>query len=605
MEKNISDSISGFFSYPVEFPYPVLIMIRETNHHSGKHPSEGDFFRSIYEELPVGIYRTNPQGNFLNFNPALQQILGYPDKKHLISVSLSDLYVDPDIRNQWMKLMETEGIIRDFEVQLIQYDGTRIWVKNTGKGFYNEDGQVEYYEGIVEDVTKQKKIEEELKKTINELHFANEKLTATEKELRANYQEILIKEHELRCIMQRNSAILDAIPDMMLVLSEDGEFLDKHFPEKSSSDSFREISKANNIRSIGLSKETLQTFLQKIGHTLESSELCLFEYELPVQGEIKYYESRLKTLQEHQVLVINRDITERVVQEQRIKAAISQIDKNIETLSTLNDKIRNPLTIINSLTDDIDPEIAEKINLQIKIINDLVILLDKGLIHSEKIHMFLMKHYVNPIKKLSEFANRISMGDFQVEIYPGSGDEVEELAESFRRMVNAFKIMNAMNTDLIGEEKEAEKNKEQLIENYVVPIKKLTEIANQASMGDLQAKIDVNTDNEIGDLAESFKRMINAFKIVESMNTYKSDEEVEPEHSQRHLIEEYVTPLQDLVLVANQVSMGDFDVDIQVKCSCNEIHELIKSFKRMINAFKIMEAMVKESWETHMFNMDT
>ncbi|HWQ64609.1 MAG TPA: HAMP domain-containing protein, partial [Methanospirillum sp.] len=56
------------------------------------------------------------------------------------------------------------------------------------------------------------------------------------------------------------------------------------------------------------------------------------------------------------------------------------------------------------------------------------------------------------------------------------------------------------------------------------PIKQLTEIADKVSMGDLQTKIDVHTNDEINDLAESFRRMINAFKMMVSMQEDQEEE---------------------------------------------------------------------------------
>lgn len=50
------------------------------------------------------------------------------------------------------------------------------------------------------------------------------------------------------------------------------------------------------------------------------------------------------------------------------------------------------------------------------------------------------------------------------------------------------------------------------------PVKNLTGIANKVSKGDMTEKVEVSSSDEIGDLAESFKRMINAFKMMEAMS---------------------------------------------------------------------------------------
>lgn len=53
------------------------------------------------------------------------------------------------------------------------------------------------------------------------------------------------------------------------------------------------------------------------------------------------------------------------------------------------------------------------------------------------------------------------------------------------------------------------------------PLRLLTETANKVSKGDIHAKVEVSSKDEIGDLAESFKRMINAFKIMDALSREK------------------------------------------------------------------------------------
>lgn len=55
------------------------------------------------------------------------------------------------------------------------------------------------------------------------------------------------------------------------------------------------------------------------------------------------------------------------------------------------------------------------------------------------------------------------------------------------------------------------------------PVTYLTGIANRVSKGDMTEKIEVSSSDEIGDLASSFKRMINAFKIMEAMTREEAE----------------------------------------------------------------------------------
>jgi len=82
--------------------------------------------------------------------------------------------------------------------------------------------------------------------------------------------------------------------------------------------------------------------------------------------------------------------------EKREAMALVQIQQNLMQLATLNDEIRNPLTVIKALN-DIDMEYTEKnrkiIDEQINDIDNIIRRLDAGWLNSEKIWDYLMKHH--------------------------------------------------------------------------------------------------------------------------------------------------------------------------------------------------------------------
>jgi twitching motility protein PilJ len=53
-----------------------------------------------------------------------------------------------------------------------------------------------------------------------------------------------------------------------------------------------------------------------------------------------------------------------------------------------------------------------------------------------------------------------------------------------------------------------------LARSFSVPILRLRDVAEKVSLGDLDTKVDVTSDDEIGDLAESFSRMVVAVKFL-------------------------------------------------------------------------------------------
>ena len=109
--------------------------------------------RSMFDHLPVGLYRTTPQGNFLDANPALIRMLGYPDRDQLQNTYARDFYVSPDDRPQFLDLLERHGVARGFESRIETLDGQTLRVLNTARMHRDAEGEVLYLEGSLEDIT--------------------------------------------------------------------------------------------------------------------------------------------------------------------------------------------------------------------------------------------------------------------------------------------------------------------------------------------------------------------------------------------------------------------------------------------------------------------
>jgi PAS domain S-box-containing protein len=121
-------------------------------------------YRTLFDGVPVALYRTTPTGQILDANRALVQMVGSPDRETYLSLNTASFYVDPEEQARWRALMEQQGVVRDFETQLRRYDGTLTWVKDTARAVKDEKGQVLYYDGMLEDITERKRFEEEVRR---------------------------------------------------------------------------------------------------------------------------------------------------------------------------------------------------------------------------------------------------------------------------------------------------------------------------------------------------------------------------------------------------------------------------------------------------------
>jgi PAS domain S-box-containing protein/putative nucleotidyltransferase with HDIG domain len=117
-------------------------------------------YRKLFEGVPVGLYRTTLDGKILDTNPAFLNILGFPDRTTLASKGSDSLYIDPEVRQRWVALLERHGVVTDFEIQLRRHDGTPIWVRANARVVRDGAGQTLYTEGAIVDVTARKRAEE-------------------------------------------------------------------------------------------------------------------------------------------------------------------------------------------------------------------------------------------------------------------------------------------------------------------------------------------------------------------------------------------------------------------------------------------------------------
>jgi len=121
-------------------------------------------FRKLFEASIDGIYVTTPAGELLNANPALARIMGYDTPEQLISSASSDVahnvYVHASAREEFQRLMERDGMVRDFEYQVRQRNGNILWLSDSATVVRDDKGNVTRYEGTVRDTTDQKRAED-------------------------------------------------------------------------------------------------------------------------------------------------------------------------------------------------------------------------------------------------------------------------------------------------------------------------------------------------------------------------------------------------------------------------------------------------------------
>ncbi len=122
-------------------------------------------YRSLQENVPVGIFRTTSDWKFVSINPGIVRILGYQNIEEVMNTSPIDMWVDIKRKKELIRILQKNGSVNNFELQLRQKNGNIRWVSTSIKAVPRNDAEGFYIDGVIEDITEQKQLEDELQKS--------------------------------------------------------------------------------------------------------------------------------------------------------------------------------------------------------------------------------------------------------------------------------------------------------------------------------------------------------------------------------------------------------------------------------------------------------
>ena len=241
-------------------------------------------YAELIENFPVGIYRTTPKGEFILANKALIDMFGFESFEELSKLNLERNGYHPDNpREIFRKLVEEKGEVKNYEAKWRRRDGSIIYIRENAKAVKDEEGNTIYYEGIVEDITKEREAEEEL----------------------------LFRTKELQ-------AIFSAIPDLFFRIDKNGVILD--YMAGKGNDLYKKPEEFLGKNLMDLFPEPLnENFINQIKNALEKNKVEIIEYDLEIAGEVRYFESRIIPISSEEVIGIVRNITSKKIWERQLK----------------------------------------------------------------------------------------------------------------------------------------------------------------------------------------------------------------------------------------------------------------------------------------------
>lgn len=153
------------------------ITARKENEASLRHAEER--YRTIFENAQEGIYQSTPDGHFITANPSLAIMFGYSSAEELIASVFdigAQLYANPQDRLYMKNLLQKEGKAYGVEFTGLKKNKEIISLRNHVRAIYDNEGNIKYFEGTIDDITERKMTEEKLKIQFAELQKTNYEL---------------------------------------------------------------------------------------------------------------------------------------------------------------------------------------------------------------------------------------------------------------------------------------------------------------------------------------------------------------------------------------------------------------------------------------------
>ena len=115
-------------------------------------------YRSLVDNLKIGVYRSlaEPPGRFIQANPAMASIFGFDSVAEFLQQDVETLFQKTGDRAAFLAKLAKQGTLTDEELALRKKDGTPIWCTYNITAHYDEQGRIEWIEGVMENITEKK-----------------------------------------------------------------------------------------------------------------------------------------------------------------------------------------------------------------------------------------------------------------------------------------------------------------------------------------------------------------------------------------------------------------------------------------------------------------
>jgi PAS domain S-box-containing protein len=444
-------------------------------------------YQTLYQEVPIGLYRTTPDGQILESNPYLVNILGYKSLEDLITLDLekkSERFHPSYPRSEFKRRLDEEGSIRGLEARWQKKDGTFMYVRENAKAVSDDAGNILYYEGSVEDITDKKEAEEDLRHSEKRFRKLEERLRAFIDSATSAIELWDSDFHLIEC----NQAVVEEFPEA----TQKGDLIGKHITElipdvKASGryDQYLEVIKTGipySIESITPHSKFGDKFYSvrafKVGNGLgmitsditnrKKAEIMRNELEKQrdnfvwmtshelrtpitvISGYIDFLKQHYANLDHEQIERIFKVMTNNIDRLERLTTNVTMISKVEQGMLEVNKLETNFLTFLNEAVEAYQHLLEEQFEFSHSIDQSLNIKFDK-----ERIQQVIDNVLNNAVKNTHPERRKIKMtvkelpADIQIIISDnGSGIDPMNLTKIFKQFVSVETEFSAAGTGI-------------------------------------------------------------------------------------------------------------------------------------------------------------
>ncbi|MBN1251593.1 MAG: cache domain-containing protein [Bacteroidales bacterium] len=202
----------------------IILAIKDISEHK-KNEQELDEskikFKSISNNIDIGVFRTliSKKGKFIEINDKAVEILGCKHKEEIYRINILDLFYDSFEKKEILNTISLGKNIKKKHIRIKRLDGEIINTQISLSVIKDNNGEITFCDGVIQDITEMKQFEDERQNIVEEMIAANMFMNKSVKSITTKAIECQMNESIQNAVIKMTESDNDAL----LVKTSDNE----------------------------------------------------------------------------------------------------------------------------------------------------------------------------------------------------------------------------------------------------------------------------------------------------------------------------------------------------------------------------------------------